>query len=376
MSNEAPISNGLISKNGTFNHWNLIRNSALVIFFIIIIIFRYLSSRPVYHTGDNVRITSSVLSDPVRYSSSQFLKVAGLKVYLPLFPEISYGDKIIVEGIVDGDKLKNPKLLKVEEEKTFLSGIRNSIISFYKRVLPEPMAGLLAGIVIGAKGALSPDFYEQTKLTGVAHVVVASGTNVTFVVSFLLGIFTLFLPRRKAISFVILGIVLYLFISGFDAPLIRAAIMSSLLFFGQELGRVASTWRIYFLTAGIMLIYRPEWVGDIGFILSFVSTASLMLFEKRIRLKLKRVPGIIREGFSTSLAAQIGVAPILFVTFGQFNILSPLINALVLWIVPIIMVLGVAGGLLGLVFPMLGTLILYIMYPLAWYFVQVVRLFS
>jgi competence protein ComEC len=152
--------------------------------------------------------------------------------------------------------------------------------------------------------------------------------------------------------------------------------MSSFIFLGQAAGRLVSIWRIFFLTAGLMLIYNPDWVNDIGFILSFVSTASLMLFEKHIRKWLFRVPEVLKEGLSTSLAAQIGVAPILFVTFGQFNIWSPLINGLVLWTVPIIMILGSVGGLIGLIIPILGKVVLYLSYPLLWWFVKVVEVFG
>lgn len=343
---------------------------------VFLIFIRFWLTRPSFQNGDAVRITANVLSDPIRYSTSQYLKVGGLKTYLPLFPEVAYGDKIVVEGTVNDGKLEKPKLVTVGEGKTILSGVRNSIITFYQSVLPEPMGGLLSGIVIGAKGALSPDFYNQTKLVGVAHVVVASGTNVTFVVSFLMGTLTLFLPRRKAIWFALLGIILYLFISGFDAPLIRAAIMSLVFFMGQETGRLASTWRALLITAGIMLVYNPSWFSDIGFILSFVSTASLVAFEKRIRIRLKGIPEVVKEGLSTSLAAQIGVAPILFVTFGQFNIWSPIVNALVLWTVPYLMVLGALGGVVGLILPFAGKLVLWLSYPLLWWFVHIVTLFT
>jgi ComEC/Rec2-related protein len=358
------------------NNRSLVKNLLAIGVLVILVFFRFIATRPVYKNGDLVRITSAVLSDPVKYPTSQYLKVAGLKIYLPLFPEISYGDKIIIEGVVNDGKLEKPKLKKVGEDVTPLSVIRNSIISFYQKVLPEPMGGLLGGIVIGAKSALSSDFYNKTKSVGVAHVVVASGTNVTFVVSFLFGIMSWVLSRKKAIVFVILGIILYLYISGFDAPLIRAAIMASILFLSQETGRLVNAWRILVLTAGLMLLYNPDWLVDIGFILSFVSTMSLMLFEKRIRNYLKRVPEVLKEGLSTSLAAQIGVAPILFVTFGQFNIWSPLINALILWTVPILMVLGVFGGVVGLIVPFAGKLILWLGYPLLWWFVKVVETFS
>lgn len=356
----------------------------LFISLILLIILRYFMTRPSYNDGDNVRITASVLSDPVRYSTSQGLKLAGLKIYLPphqcdgagVCRDISYGDRIVVEGVVNNGKLDNPKLIKILDQKSILSGFRNNIVSFYQQVLPVKEAGLLGGVVLGSKNSLSQDFYKQTKNIGVAHIVVASGTNVTFVVSFLMGIATLVFPRKKAIAFVILGIILYLFISGFEAPLIRAAIMATLAFTAQEMGRLVNAWRVLILTASIMLIYNPDWVADLGFILSFASTLSIMLFQKRIEGWIKKFPGIIKQDLSTTLAAQIGVTPILFVTFGQFNIWSPLANLLVLWTVPGVMALGVLGGVIGLIWPFLGKVILYLCYPLLWWFVSIVTLFN
>lgn len=346
---------------------------------ILLIIFRYFTILPTYQNGDHIRITSTIYQDPITYPTSIYIRLVGLKTYLPLGIEISYGDKVVVEGVVNNDKLDKPKVMEVSPPNNFAVNFRNKLVEFYLNNLPQPESGLVAGIVLGSKGALTRDFYNKTKLTGVAHVVVASGTNVTFVVMFLISTLTLFMSRKKAIPFVILGIVLYLFISGFEAPLIRAAIMSTFLFLGQETGRVTSTWRIYFLTGSIMLIIKPEWITDIGFALSFVSTASLMLFNNRISsklLRLLRLPRLLNEGLATSLAAQIGVAPILFVTFGQFNILSPVINALVLWTVPAIMILGSLGGIVGLLSPVIGKMILYLCYPFLWWFASVVRIFG
>ncbi len=344
-------------------------------FLILLIVFRYITTKPLYQDGDIIRITTTVLSDPVVYGEYQYFSAAGLKVYLPIFPEINYGDKVVLEGVVNADKLEDPLLISADSFQGFASGIRNKVIDFYQDNLPQPISGLVAGVVLGSKGALSNEFWEKVKNTGVAHVVVASGTNITFVISFVFGVSSYFISRRKSISIVMLSIILYLFISGFQAPLIRAAIMASLTFWAQGSGRISYAWRVLFLSAGIMLIINPNWIKDIGFILSFVSTGSIILFEKRIAVIFKKVPKFIKEGFTTSLSAQIGVAPILFVTFGRFNLLSPLINALVLWTIPYMMVLGALGGVLGLVFPFLGRLILYLYYPLGWWFSMVVQVF-
>ncbi len=117
---------------------------------------------------------------------------------------------------------------------------------------------------------------------------------------------------------VILSAVLYLFLSDFEAPLIRAALMAVVAFGAQSTGWLVSAWRSLMPKAGIMLAIEPDWIMDIGFILSFVSTASIMLFERKLDNLLKFVPKFLREGLSTSFVAQIGVDPVLFVTFGEF----------------------------------------------------------
>ena len=110
--------------------------------------------------------------------------------------------------------------------------------------------------------------------------------------------------------------------------------------------------------------------------MSFVATLSLMLFQKIINAKLAFVPNILREGLSTSLAAQIGVAPIIYATFGAFNILSPVINALILWTVSYVMILGALGGIIGLIVPLVGRLILLIAFPFLWWFVEIIKIFG
>jgi competence protein ComEC len=161
-----------------------------------------------------------------------------------------------------------------------------------------------------------------------------------------------------------------------DAPIVRAAIMGTLAFGAQGLGRLNLAWRALFISILAMLIINPLWIEDLGFILSVVATASLMLFERKVNSLIRFVPSVLREGLSTSLAAQIGVAPILYASFGQFNILSPLINALVLWTIPIITIVGSIAAISGLFIAGLGKLILMFIFPLTYWFITVVDYFA
>lgn len=344
----------------------------LVIFSLIFI--RFQTTKPKYKNGDFVRISSKVYSEPIAYEKEQYIVLQGLKIYLPKYPQITYGDFLVVEGIVDDGKLKNPKLVNVESGK-FLSKFRKNIIDFYKSSIPEPYSSLVAGIVIGSKN-MPEKFWDVLKATGTAHVVVASGTNVTMTINFIITSLTYFMNRKKVIWVTLVSILMYVAISGFDAPIVRAALMGSIILVGQLGGRVVDTWRILFLSASIMLIMKPIWLFDLGFILSFVATTSLMLFQNRIDSFLKFVPNILREGLSTSIAAQIGVAPIIFATFGQFNLLSPFINALILWTVSYIMIFGAVAGVVGLTVPILGRLILFALFPFLLWFIKILEIFS
>lgn len=345
------------------------------LFLILLVVFRFYSTRPVYKDGDLVKVTGRISSQPTVYDNYRSIVLEGLRVNIPKYPEVDYGDTLEIVGMVSGERLISSKIQKIIKSESKLVLLRSKITNFYNKYLPVDHAALVSGVVLGDKSSITDTFREKLVKTGVVHVVVASGMNVTFVASFLLAILLLVIKRPVAIPFVIVGILIYIALSGFDAPIVRAGIMGFVAFFAQETGRLSTASRALALSAILMLIVNPLWVFDLGFILSFVATASLLIFQKRIEKRITHLPGIFKEGLSTSLAAQIGVAPIIFVTFGRFNILSPVVNALVLWTIPLIMVFGAIGGLIGLVFPALGGLILYLTYPLTWFFINTIEFF-
>lgn len=349
-----------------------------LIFFTLLTLrfINFYQSQPSYPNGTKLRITDTVLSEPIHYTNSQYLKLSGFRVYLPLYPEVYYADMIAVEGEVDGEKLKEARLIKIEEGKGILFDTRKNLIGFYQRSLPQPHSSLIAGIAIGSKTDIGKDFWEVLKRSGTAHVVVASGMNVTLVSSFLISFFTLILPRTKAIPLALVGVWSYALLSGFDSPIIRASIMGSLVFVAQEMGRLNFSLRTLFITASAMLFIKPDWIEDSGFLLSFAATLSLILFEPRVNGffgKFEKIPNFVRKDFSTSLAAQVGVTPILLFNFGQFNVFSPLINTAVLWTIVPITLIGMVGGVLGLIYEPFGKLLLMLTYPLTSWFVWVVK---
>lgn len=341
---------------------------------LVVRLIIYNTNKSSFSDGTKIRITSKVSSEPIRYSYSQSVTLEGFKFYLPLYPEVGYGDEIIVEGFVKERELEKPVLVKVEKSQGLLYKFRNKIISFYQKNLPQPHAGLLEGMVIGSKANLGEDFWNSLKKSGTAHVVVASGMNVTLVAGFLINFLVFILPRRKAIPLALAGVWLYALLAGFEAPVVRAATMGSITFTAQELGRLNSAFRALTITALLLILLRPDWLTDLGFIMSFTATASMIIFMPIMQKVFRKAPSIIKEDLGTTLSAQIGVAPILYYSFGQFNLLSPIINVLVLWTVVPITLIGMIAGIIGTFAEPLGRLILLLTYPLTLWFISVVRI--
>lgn len=348
-------------------------------FWILLFVFvtiRVISTKPSFVDGQRVRITSAVTSEPILYENALGIKILGLRAYVPIYPSISYGDTIAIEGVVEEGRLISPKVIEIKKTQNLLFKFRLRLVDYYDKSIHQPHSGLLSGIVLGSKKGLSNEFWEKLKVTGTAHVVVASGMNVTFLAGFVMAILLQFISRPKAACLAILAIWIYSFLSGFDAPIVRASIMGSITFTALILGRVNVALRALLLSAALMLLFNPLWIEDLGFILSFAATGSLILFESRVASKLLFVPKLFRDGLSTSLSAQIGVAPILLLAFSQVNLLSPLINAIILWTIPIIMIIGSLSALVSFISEPLGRGLLYLAYPFTLFFVTVVNSFS
>lgn len=353
-----------------------------LIFLVLILSFRvFFGFKEIgKYEGREVLIKDRVLSEPVLYEKIQTFNLKGFKIYTERFPQINYGDYVEVQGIVSDRKIKDAKVNKIVNSNNLLFVFRNNLLNVYKKSLPNPHSALVSGVTIGSKSQIDSEFYEDLKKSGTLHVVVASGMNVTLVAGFLMTLFVSLVSRKVAVIVSLVGIWVYALISGFDSPIVRASIMGSIAFSAQALGREYFARWALFVTCIIMILINPLIVLDWGFILSVSATASLMLFytplDSLISLKLKLIPNILKEDFTTSLAAQVLVAPLLFLFFKNINLFSPFINAIVLWTIPPITILGIIGGILGVIYFPLGKLFLLFVYPFTLWFSICIKFFG
>lgn len=351
----------------------------ILLAFIGVYLFRLDSVKSTFQEGDRVRITGRLSEEPFLVDGRQRLVLDQVRVYIDRFPEYHYGEKLVVEGVVASGRgglyLKNAKVVQVGQVAQ-VQTLRQRILELYIKYLPEPHSALLAGIVLGTKSSLDTSFFESLRKTGTLHVVVASGTNIAIFAGSLLGILATLIGRKHAILPTLLAVWVYVLLVGWQPPIVRAAIMGSIAFAAQAWGREFDAWRALFISAIALLFLQPLWLFDIGFQLSFTATAGILAFTKSISRVLAIVPNIFRGNLATTTAAQIAVSPILFLSFGQISLISPLANALILWTVPVIMAGGGVIAFLGVLWEPLGQVASWFLWLLLEYFVRVVEVFA
>jgi len=343
--------------------------------------------------GQSISFESRLTSEPQQKKGSKafqlFYKGNRIYVYVPTGSIYSYGDILKLTGRIKVSLLNNktvfvsmyfPRIEAKKDNLALLFGIRQSIISVFEKSLPSNYSALLLGIVFGIKSPLSNELSNNLKILGLMHVIAASGMNVALIGGFLSSVFLLFLKRQKALALTIIGIIIYAFLAGFEPSIVRASIMGTIAFTAQILGRQRLASYSLILAAFIMILFSPYVIWDIGFQLSFLSTAGLIYIKPVIYqigfLKKFLSFIVVGDDISTTVAAQLATFPILLANFGLYSIFSVIINALVLWTIPALMVIGGLGFIFSVFLEPLGRATMYLSFPFLIYFEFIINLFS
>jgi len=366
----------------------------ILLIFILVYLFRLNSLKfPQIPDGSQIRLVAQVSSQPYLSGSKQIIRLGQFLVVTEPFSQYFYGQKLEVVGtcqvkVINPWKtdfvLNYPTIRVIEEDESLniqtkivagLLSFRRRLEDIFSRLLPEPQASLLSGVVLGTRRQMPKNFRQNLQKTGTAHVVVASGYNISVVAGLLICVIVRFTKRKFALFLSFLGILAYTLMAGAEPPVVRAAIMGSLTFLAQFLGREKDALRTLFFVGGVMLLANPLILFDLGFQLSFLATAGILFLGPRLNGKIFRFPGL-GENLRTTLAAQAGVLPILLTNFGQISFLSPLINVLVLPIVPLIMILGAITALFGLVWQPLAQIASWFAWVPLTYFIKIIEWFG
>ncbi|MEF9437405.1 MAG: ComEC family competence protein, partial [Candidatus Mariimomonas ferrooxydans] len=241
--------------------------------------------------------------------------------------------------------------------------------------LSSDNASLHKAILPGLKRGISRDMRDSFSSTGLAHLLSISGTHfgllafiifkfIKTVIKFLpmrfLTRMTLYItPAQVAVILTLPVLILYALISGTSTPTIRSFIMIFIFMLALFLGRKGQWLNSLSIAAIIILLWRPDTLFELSFILSFIAVLSIgYVLEKKTELEnlnkeleleyitktaepsgagyklicrnfMQKSFDRIKTGLIITIAAVLGTAPIVAIYFKQFPLISPITNLIV-----------------------------------------------
>ena len=291
-----------------------------------------------------------------------------LAATLPRYPSVEPGDRLVVAGRTRPrpdtpygrylerlgawgtlDARSMEVLARPTDPGTILEGWRRDAGELLTRVLPEPEAGLAAGILIGLRDRVDRAVAADFATAGVSHVVAISGWNIAIVAA-AVGAVAGRLGRRRRAVVTALAVVSYIVFAGASPSVLRAGAMAGVVLLARESGRSGRAAAALGMAAFVLLLAEPSLVHDAGFQLSTLATAGLVawatpLTDRLDRLTRGHLPRWLAESLGVSLAAQAATLPIVLASFGRLAVISPVVNLLV---VPLVTP-AMAAGLIALI---------------------------
>jgi competence protein ComEC len=278
----------------------------------------------------------------------------------------SYLHRYNIYALMDYPQILILKSHQLNPVKEFLLRIKAAFSSKINNLFDQPQGALLLAILLGDKGTLPQQIITDFSKTGASHIIAVDGYKVTIIVSLLASLAYL-IGRRAGFWLAIIALTSFVIITGAPASVLRAAIMGILLIFSLNIGRQYSIIPALFFAALIMLIVNPKILfWDVGFQLSFAATLGIVYFLPVLNTLTEKIPEFlgIKKLTLITLAAVISTMPFILLDFGILSLSAPLVNVLIMPILPFTMLFGAFAALpfIGLGFAFLANwLLLYIL---------------
>lgn len=224
------------------------------------------------------------------------------------------------------------------------------IAELYDRLgLAPDEAAVLAALTVGEKENLNDELRATYSVAGVSHVLALSGMHIALIALLLT---TLLKPLSRSsaagrwtASILVAGLLwAFALFTGASASVVRAVMMFSILACSHLQREKPVSLNILAFSALLQLFVCPQWLFDVGFQLSYASVAAIVLLQPRLSALWEPSHRLLRYlwGLLTaSVAAQIGVAPLILYYFHQFPTHFLLSNLVVVPLMGLIL----AGGL-------------------------------
>jgi len=219
--------------------------------------------------------------------------------------------------------------------------------------------GIAYAVLFGDKSDISHEVKDAFVNSGVVHLLTVSGLHISFLIA-LLGFV---LKKCKVRGWINLSlctgfVIFYSFLCGFTPSVLRAGIMGLVLSLASAFGKRYDSLNALGLAGCIILLCKPLFALDIGFLMSFFCVLSIFSLYPLCRKFFESfLPKKVAEGIAVSISAQFGIFPFVLQINESTNLLSVFANLIIVPIFSVVYPVLFIGTLLVLLMPFLSFIL-------------------
>lgn len=253
----------------------------------------------------------------------------------------------------------------------FRKTVYNCINRTFYKYLNHRYGSIAEALILGNRTNVPDRLQDDFRQSGTAHLMAISGMHISFIVL----IIYVTTGRSKTsfvlIVFIILFLVMYNFLLGLKASVLRASIWMISAAVATQWNRQSNRPRILCISFILLLILSPSFTHDIGFWFSFSAMAGVVfvypLFIKILSNvpPVKRIAGsIIYRTLILTISIQLVCGPLILYYFGSLPLISAVSNILILPFFYMLLLLLMVSAIFAVIWPPLGGIILKVTPPL------------
>lgn len=214
--------------------------------------------------------------------------------------------------------------------------------------------------LFGDKTNLDDGIYQTYKDVGIVHILTVSGLHVSFMISLIFGLLKKCRVNRYVnFALTCLFIVFYAYLCNFSPSVMRAGIMGIIFMLAKLFGRRYDGLNSLGLAGFAICLFFPLSGLDFGFLMSVFCVLAIFVVMPLLRKGLSKVmPKKCAELFALSLAAQIGVFPLMCLMEGSVNILSIFANFLIVPLFSLLFPFLFIVSFVATILPFIGKLLI------------------
>lgn len=252
--------------------------------------------------------------------------------------------------------------------------MRNGVAEGVATTGPDAQA-LVPALVDGDDSGIPTDLADDFRTCGLTHLLAVSGTNLTLVVGFLLLVSRWCGVRGyAAIAVGLLGTAGFVLLARPEPSVLRAAAMGLVALAGLGAGGRRRGVRALSLAVLVLVLVDPWLSRSVGFVLSVVATAGILMLAPRWSAALGRwLPAPLADALAVPMAAQVACTPVVAAFSGQVSVVAVGANLLAAPAVGPATVLGLLAGAITLLWTGAGHLVGHAAGAMAWWIAAVAR---